>query len=248
MKKIFAAIGLSLSLVLPASAEKIAKKQPTVPAYSLAAMGCMILLECTEGVEKLTSESQLLKAKELDPFREEVKRILVALEKVKVDVYVSPPRYFTPRTVGIYKPNLNRLYINETLLQDPREFLGTLRHEGWHAVQDCMGGGIQTSFMAQVHQDAEIPAWIMKSTRLAYESMGQSRAIPWEADANWAEEQSNQTAKHLEMCAKGPLWEQIRPTPLTMEWLIGCGWMKPQEGYKEYVPNKKSDYCVEGKY
>ena len=248
MKKIFAAIGLSLSLVLPASAEKIAKKQPTVPAYSLAAMGCMILLECTEGVEKLTSESELLKAKEFDSFREEVKRILVALEKVKVDVYISQPRYFTPRTVGIYKPNLNRLYINETLLQDPREFLGTLRHEGWHVVQDCMGGGLQTSFMAQVHQDAEIPSWILKSTRLAYESMGQSRAIPWEADANWAEEQSNQTAKHIEMCVKGPLWEQIRPTPLTMEWLIGCGWMKPQEGYKEYVPNKKSDYCVEGKY
>lgn len=248
MKKLIAAIGLSLSLVLPASAEKIAKKQPTVPAYSLAAMGCMILLECTEGVEKLTLESELLKAKELDPFREEVKRILLALEKLNIDVYVSPSRYFTPRTVGIYKPNLNRLYINETLLQDPREFLGTLRHEGWHVVQDCMGGGLQTSFMAQVHQDAEIPSWIMKSTRLAYESMGQSRAVPWEADANWAEEQSNVTAQKLEMCVKGPLWEQVRPTPMTMEWLIGCGWMKPQEGYKEYTPNKKSDYCVEGKY
>lgn len=248
MKKLLTTIGLSLSLILPASAEKIARKQPTVPAYSLAAMGCMILLECTEGVEKLTAESELLKTKEFEPFREEAKRILIALEKLNVSVYVGIPKYFTPRTVGIYKPNLNRLYINETLLQDPREFLGTLRHEGWHVVQDCMGGGIQTSFMAQVHQDAEIPAWIMKTTRLSYESMGQSRAVPWEADANWAEEQLNQTAKHLEMCAKGPLWEQIRPTPMTMEWLIGCGWMKPQEGYKEYVPNKKSDYCVEGKY
>jgi hypothetical protein len=111
-----------------------------------------------------------------------------------------------------------------------------------------MGGGLKTSFMAQVHQDSEIPAWVMKTTKLAYESMGQSRAVPWEADANWAEEQLNQTAKYLEMCAKGPLWEQVRPTPMTMEWLIGCGWMNPQEGYKEYTPNKKSDYCVEGKY
>ena len=69
MKKLLTAIGLSLSLVLPASAEKIVKKQPTVPPYSLAAMGCMILLECTEGVEKLTSESELLKAKELEALR-----------------------------------------------------------------------------------------------------------------------------------------------------------------------------------
>jgi len=247
MKKFFA-IASSLLLSLPVSANTIVKKQPTVPPYSLAAMGCMILLECTEGVEQLTSQSKLLEDKSFDAFREEIKAILAGLEKVNVPVYVGPSRYFTPRTVGLYKPEYNRFFVNESLIQDPREFLGTMRHEGWHAVQDCMGGGIKTSFMAQVHQDSEIPAWVMKNTKLAYESMGMSRAVPWEADANWAEEQSNTTAKHLEMCAKGPLWEQVRPTPMTMEWLIGCGWMKAREGYKEYTPNKKSDYCVEGKY
>ena len=247
MKK-FLGIASSLLLSLPVSAETIVKKQPTVPPYSLAAMGCMILLECTEGVEQLTPQSKLLEDKGFDIFREEIKAILTALEKVKVPVYVGPSRYFTPRTVGLYKPEYNRFFVNEDLVKDPREFLGTIRHEGWHVVQDCMGGGIKTSFMAQVHQDAEIPAWVMKNTKLAYESMGMSRAVPWEADANWAEEQSNQTATHLEKCARGPLWEQVRPTPKTMEWLIGCGWMKPQEGLKPYTPNKKSDYCVEGKY
>ena len=248
MKKLLTTISLSLSLALPTSANTIVKKQPTVPAYSLAAMGCMILLECTEGVEKLTADSAFIKGKEFDAFREEIQKILAGLDKLGVPVYVGPARYFTPRTVGLYKPEYNRFYVNETLLQDPREFLGTMRHEGWHVVQDCMGGGLKTSFMAQVHQDAEIPSWVMKNTKLAYESMGMSRAVPWEADANWAEEQSNVTAQRLEMCAKGPLWEQMRPTPMTMDWLIGCGWMKPQEGYKEYTPNKKSDYCVEGKY
>jgi len=191
MKKILTTIGLSLTLTFPAIASSLAPTQPTVKPYSAAAMGCMILLECTEGVEKLTVD---------------------------------------------------------TLLKDPREFLGTMRHEGWHVVQDCMGGGLQTSFMAQVHQDSEIPAWIMKTTRLTYESMMQSRAVPWEADANWAEEQSNVTAEKLEMCSKGPLWDQIRPTPMTMDWLIGCGWMKPQEGKYPYYPNKKVEYCTEGKY
>jgi hypothetical protein len=248
MKKLLTAIGLSISLIAPVSAESIIKTQPTVKAYSLNAMGCMILLECTEGVEKLTPDSAVLLDKSFDPFREEIKSILTALNKVKVPVYLAAPRYFTPRTVGIYKPKYNRFFVNEELLKDPREFLGTMRHEGWHVVQDCMGGGIETSFMAQVHQDSEIPSWVMKTTRLAYESMGQSRAVPWEADANWAEEQLNQTARYLEMAAQGPLWEQVIPTPLTKEWLIGCGWMKPQEGYKEYNPNKKSDYCVEGKY
>ena len=63
-----------------------------------------------------------------------------------------------------------------------------------------------------------------------------------------SKEQSNVTAEKLEMCAKGPLWEQMRPTPHTMEWLIGCGFMKPQEGYKPYSASKKSEYCVEGKH
>ena len=177
-----------------------------------------------------------------------IKRIITALDKLQIGVYLAPSRYFTPRTVGLYKPNYNRFFINEELVSDPREFLGTLRHEGWHTVQDCMGGGLKTSFMAQVHQDSEIPAWVMKMTKLTYESMMQSRAVPWEADANWAEEQSNVTAEKLEMCEKGPLWDQIRPTPQTMEWLIGCGYMKPQEGLYPYYPNKKAQYCVEGKY
>ena len=248
MKKILTAIGLSLTLVAPVTAESIIKSQPSVKPYSLSAMGCMILLECTEGVERLTVDSNFLKTTEFDPFREELKAIIVGLDKLEVPVYVAPERYFTPRTVGLYKPEYNRFFVNETLLKDPREFLGTMRHEGWHTVQDCMGGGLKTSFMAQVHQDSEIPAWVMKSTRLTYETMGQGRAVPWEADANWAEEQSNVTAEKLEMCAKGPLWEQMRPTPMTMDWLIGCGWMKPQEGKYPYYPNKKAEYCIEGKF
>ena len=248
MKNLFTSFGLILSLSFPAVASSLTPKQPTVRPYSAEAMGCMILLECTEGVEKLTVNSELLKDPDFDPFREELKRIIAALDGVNVPVYVAPERYFTPRTVGLYKPNYNRFFVNETLLKDPREFLGTMRHEGWHVVQDCMGGGLQTSFMAQVHQDSEIPAWVMKQTRLTYESMMQSRAIPWEADANWAEEQSNVTAEKLEMAAIKPLWEQIAPTPLTKDWLIGCGWMKPQDGLYPYYPNKKVQYCTEGKY
>ncbi len=248
MKKFIATLGITLSLTLPAYADKLLSNQPTVRPYSAEAMGCMILLECTEGTEKLSPESKVFEDPDFDPFREEIKRIITALDKLEIGVYLAPSRYFTPRTVGLYKPNYNRFFINEELVKDPREFLGTLRHEGWHTVQDCMGGGLKTSFMAQVHQDSEIPAWVMKMTKLTYESMMQSRAVPWEADANWAEEQSNTTAEKLEMCAKGPLWEQIRPTPQTMEWLIGCGYMKPREGLYPYYPNKKAEYCVEGKY
>ena len=112
MKKLIAAIGLSCSLVLPAYADKLLDKQPTVSPYSLAAMGCMILRECTEGVEQLTINSASIQGKEFDTFREEIKRILTALDKLGVPVYIGPSRYFTPRTVGIYKPEYNRFFVS----------------------------------------------------------------------------------------------------------------------------------------
>jgi len=102
--------------------------------------------------------------------------------------------------------------------------------------------------MAQVHQDKEIPDWVIKQTTRTYTAAGMARAIPWESDANWAEEQANVTANHLAMCGKGPLWEQVRPTPMTMEWLIGCGLMKPQEGHEVYTANQKADFCTPGKF
>ena len=116
MKRFLTAIGLSLTLIAPSYANTIIKKQPTVAPYSLAAMGCMILRECTEGVEQLTADSALIKGKEFDAFREEIQKILAGLDKLGVPVYVAPSRYFTPRTVGLYKPEYNRFYVNEALL------------------------------------------------------------------------------------------------------------------------------------
>ena len=246
MKKILTAIGLSLTLTLPATSETLQKSHPQVKDYSIAAMGCMILLDCYEGIDKISADKDF--GERFIVFKSEIKRILTALDKLGIGVYLADERYFTRSTVGLYKPDYNRLFISKRLLEDPREFLGTLRHEGWHTVQDCMGGGLETSFMAQVHQDKEIPDWLRKQVERTYSIAGMSRAVPWEVDANWAEEQSNVTAEKLEMCAKGPLWEQITPTPMTKEWLIGCGWMKPQDGLYPYNPNKKKEYCTAGKY
>ena len=245
MKKLLTLLATTL-LTFPVVAETIQSSHPVVKDYSIAAMGCMILKDCYEGVEKLTPDKEF--GERFIVFKDEIKRLLTALDKLGVEVYLGSDRYFTRGTVGIYKPELNRLFINKVLLDDPREFLGTLRHEGWHTVQDCMGGGLETSFMAQVHQDKEIPDWLRERVTRIYSIAGMSRAVPWEVDANWAEEQSNVTAEKLEMCAKGPLWEQITPTPMTKEWLIGCGWMKPQDKLQPYTANEKKNYCTPGKY
>ena len=46
MKKLLASIGLSLIFTTSVSAESIKRSHPQVQDYSIAAMGCMILLDC----------------------------------------------------------------------------------------------------------------------------------------------------------------------------------------------------------
>jgi hypothetical protein len=84
MKKFLTTLGLSLTLALPTFANSLEPKQPTVRPYSVEAMGCMILLECTEGVEKLSVDSEFLKNSGFDPFREEIVRIITALNKLEI--------------------------------------------------------------------------------------------------------------------------------------------------------------------
>jgi hypothetical protein len=235
MNKFFIVNLLGLAITLPAFSEPIVKN------YSHDALGCVILLECKKGVDRLT-EDYNFGAKQSEHIGE-IKKIIKGLNALKVEVYIADETYFPHNTNGIYKPNLNRFIIRRDLLEDSKEFIKTLRHEGWHVVQDAMGGGIDTAFIAQVHQDKEIPEVIRMKTQMVYGVAGQSAAVHWESDANWAELQPGKTAKYLEMAAVKPLWEQVEPTPLTKDWLIGCGYMKPQGKYKLYSSTKE---CKEG--
>ena len=238
MKKLLTSVFIAASLVGPVTAE------PVVKDYSYDALGCMILLECTRGVERVRVGQDLGKAQE--EYREEYSRIIAALDKIGVAIYIADERYFPHNTNGIYKPSYNRFFIRKDLLEDGRDFIKTFRHEGWHAVQDCMAGGIQNGFIAQVYQDKDIPDFVRDMTARIYGLAGQGGAVAWEADANTAKIRPGDTARYLEMCAKGPLWDQVEPTPMTKEWLMGCGWMKSDGRNKVYSSAKKATECVEG--
>lgn len=236
---------LGLSVVMPVMASTITPipvpAELQVKDHSHAALGCVILLDCKKGVDRVTVDYNF-GAKQAE-YLPEIKSIIKALDTLKVEVYIADERYFPYNTNGIYKPNYNRFIIRRDLLDDNKEFIGTLRHEGWHVVQDAMGGGVDTPFIAQVHQDKEIPEAVALRTRLVYGAAGQTAGMDWEIDANWAELQPGKTAKYLEMAAVAPLWDQIEPTPMTKEWLVGCGYMKPEGKYKLYATKK---YCKEG--
>ena len=100
--------------------------------------------------------------------------------------------------------------------------MSVMRHEGWHAAQDCMAGTIDNSMIAIILPEEEIPViWRVMAERTYPES-----AVPWEAEAGWAGRTDDVTAKALEACAEGNMWETYSPTPLTRKWLVENGFIK----------------------
>ena len=96
-----------------------------------------------------------------------------------------------------------------------------MRHEGWHAAQDCMAGSIKNSMIAIIKPEEEVPVmW-----RVMAERTYPANAVPWEAEAGWAGRTEGMTQAALEACATGEMWKVYPPTPLTKKWLVEEGYI-----------------------
>ena len=90
-----------------------------------------------------------------------------------------------------------------------------MRHEGWHAAQDCMAGTIKNSMIAIIMPEEDVPEIWRNMAERTYPAS----AVPWEAEASWAGKTEGMTQKALNACAAGEMWKVYKPTPLTLEWL-----------------------------
>ncbi len=103
----------------------------------------------------------------------------------------------------------------------PGVLMSVMRHEGWHAAQDCMAGTIDNSLIAIIMpEDTVPPIW-----REMVESTYPKSAWPWEAEASWAGKTEAMTADALNACAAGQMWTEYEPTPLTRKYLVDFGYI-----------------------
>ena len=115
------------------------------------------------------------------------------------------------------------MYLNQRYMGAPAIFLELLRHEGWHAAQDCMAGGLNNTFIAVIHNPAIVPQEFKLDADIRY-GMYQPESIPWEQEALWAGDVENMTVNALMVCGSDiPMWDAYEPTPKTREWLIRTG-------------------------
>ena len=220
MKKLFLALVLAASPVL-ADDSKITKGYGTMDA-----MGCMLLRECTDGVKQVFSlldvSSEYPNTDEYTFLADEFNRMLTALNSVGVKVFLAPAKYFPPNNRGVYHTVGNNFFLNRDYMDRPSTLMSVMRHEGWHAAQDCMAGTIENSMIAIIKPEDEVPMiW-----RALAERTYPPSALPWEAEAGWAGRTEGMTQNALEACARGNMWEVYPPTPLTKKWLVENNYIK----------------------
>jgi hypothetical protein len=213
MKKLLLALLLAASPVF-ANEDKI-----TQGYNSMDAMGCMLLRECTDNVNEVHSlldvSSEYENYSSFTVVAQEFNHMLSSLNHVGVKVYLADEKYFPAGHRGVYHTVSNNFFLNKIYMDDPGVLMAVMRHEGWHAAQDCMAGTIENSMIAIIKPEEEVPMLWREMVERTYPKS----AVPWEAEATWAGKTEGMTMAALDACAAGSMWEVYEPTPMTREWL-----------------------------
>jgi len=222
MKKIIMSLLAAASVSVPALADD---SKITKGYNSMDAMGCMLVRECTDGVVEVESIATIADEypnTDYTGVADEFHAMLVAFKQVGVGVFLADEKYFPVGHRGVYHTVGNNFFLNRDHMGRTSYLMSVMRHEGWHAAQDCMAGSIENSLIAIIKPEDEVPVmW-----RVMAERTYPKAAVPWEAEASWAGRTEGMTMKALQACATGAMWEVYEPTPLTRKYLVEEGYIK----------------------
>ena len=216
MKKFLLGLAIFASMGTPALADPVIKNWK-----STHAMGCMMVQDCTDGVEEVTKWEDL--GPQFEPFSDELGLLISELNKMGVKVFMGDDKYFWSLTRGLYYVKDNNMFLNKKYLDNALMMTKVVRHEAWHATQDCMAGTIDNTLTAVILQDGVVPDWVKRGADRTYPES----AAPYEAEAMWAAFNPGLVIQGVQACAGDvPMWKVFEPTPLTKKWLIEEGFYK----------------------
>ena len=221
MKKLMMVLAAAF-IASPVFADPITKDD----YYTNHSMGCMLLKECTDGVqsiESITTVADTYPNIDYSIIADEFNSMLVSLKQVGVGVFLADEKYFPVGHRGVYHTVGNNFFLNKTFIKRPGTLMSVMRHEGWHAAQDCMAGTIKNNMIAIIKPEEDVPMIWQEMARRTYAF--QPAAIPWEKEATWAGKTEGMTMKALQSCAAGTMWTDYDPTPMTREWLVENGFI-----------------------
>ena len=92
-----------------------------------------------------------------DYVSDEFDSLLRSLNAVGVKVFLADERYFPTQHRGVYHTVSNNFYLNRDFMGSPATLMSVMRHEGWHAAQDCMAGTIDNNMIAIIMPEEDVP-------------------------------------------------------------------------------------------
>lgn len=217
MKKLL----LGLAIFAGMGTSVLAANPPLKGYNTHDSMGCMMLRDCKEGVEEITNWKEF-GVSGYEPFADELNAIFAGLNKSGIKVFLADEKYFVHNARGLYYVLGNNMFLNKAYIYNPLRMVKVVRHESWHAAQDCMAGTLDNTYTAVILQDGVVSDWILRGAERTYPA----GAVPYEAEAMYASFHPGLVVQALEACANDtPMWEQFAPTPLTEQWLIRNGFI-----------------------
>ena len=222
MKRFVTAAVVAAAVALPAYTAPLKDSE----YFTMHSMGCMLLQECVEDVKEINSISDIkteIPSANYDVIAGEFNSFLRSLSKIGVKVFLADQKYFPVGHRGVYHTVGNNFFLNKAYMHRPHVLMSVMRHEGWHAAQDCMAGTIKNNMIAIILPEESVPPMYQEIVKRTYKSM--PHAIPWEKEAYWAGKTEGMTARALESCARGTMWTDYEPTPLTRKYLVEKGFL-----------------------
>ena len=217
-------IGAAHGMTVPVLADD---SKITKGYYTIDAMGCMLVQDCTDNVRRIKNIDDIradYPDSDYDLIADEFNSLARSLTKVGVKIFLAPSKYFPVGHRGVYHTVGNNFFLNEAYMHRQGTLMSVMRHEGWHAAQDCMAGTIKNSMIAIIMDEEKVPPMYQELVRRTYADT--PHAIPWEKEAYWAGKTAGMTADALDSCARGTMWTDYEPTPMTREWLEAEGYIK----------------------
>ena len=150
MKKIIASLVAAAAVALPVLSDPLKDNQ----FNTMHSMGCMLLRECKDGVHKIESIASIASEYpniDYSIVADEFHTMLLALEQVGVGVFLADSKYFPVGHRGVYHTVSNNFFLNKEHMGSTAYLMQVMRHEGWHAAQDCMAGTIENSSVPYTH-------------------------------------------------------------------------------------------------
>ena len=197
MRKFILSLFAVTSIVAPVNSESF----NSIINTESNTLNCMTSRRCRDGVKSINDISDIASSypnSNFDIVADEFNRMLATLKRIGIEVFLGDEKYFPEIYRGVYSTSRNTFYLNKGYMDTPKSLIRTMRHEGWHAAQDCKAG-IDNMRLELIVSEHLVP----KSYRNFVEEIyhDEPDQIPFESEAYFVAYRKDLTQLALEICA-----------------------------------------------